>query len=687
MSPSEAAGLYGDLDTFRQEIRVLQLLPSAEITAPISCHLAVISLRDIPLQKYITLSYAWGDSTQTKAITVDGVSCQVTTNLEAALRNIRDIQAEMVIWADAICINQNSLKERSHQVTFMNHIFSKAERSITWLGEESDDSNLALLLIEQWTQWANPRWILPFPSMDGADVRTVSTYVPLAYADSAFSALINLGRRAYWSRLWCLQELILPQEVEVMCGRYRIRLKRLGAVLKAWEYAIPRRVNLRRKMYEVDEGFVDLLCTPMVRMLTVVGVHSESCLKYATKREHDAQIDSFRVMSSSRHLRATDPRDKIFGVLNLLAPSIRQFINVDYEAPEEAAYWGIGKALLSHEKNLMILDQSAREDDNTDSMVLPSWLPRWTMTNESCFLRDSLVTRSMIIAQDHFEFDPGYRYIHTSSDIDLLEEYRLADLWTEMSERTAVLQSFFFRYPTSMGVPFDQVARVDDGTGTLLLRGCHIDTVVEMYRDIYPDMTEAGRKTLFEKFVCGRDARGVPLLQALFGALALDRPKIIVKGAPMDPDLELDIFRSVQFLRYLARSSINLDSSLSEQNLTELVVFLAKAFFSPHIPDSEVVAVLSEVMNDERFMIGNQADILLTSGLVPFRTANGMIGVGQRSVCPGDVIVRLAASPLPSIFHAVEGHYIVRGECFIHGVDVSIPRQREIDAMAELEVR
>jgi len=64
----------------------------------------------------------------------------VTVNLEAALRQLKDKHITR-IWVDAVCINQDDRQERSIQVRNMKQIYSKAERVIAWLGEESENSS------------------------------------------------------------------------------------------------------------------------------------------------------------------------------------------------------------------------------------------------------------------------------------------------------------------------------------------------------------------------------------------------------------------------------------------------------------------------------------------------------------------------------------------------------------------
>jgi hypothetical protein len=77
--------MYQDLDTERREIRLLELLPSANDT--VSCRLSQVSLNDEPV--FTALSYVWGDPTITESITVNGQPFAITINLVAALRSVQ----------------------------------------------------------------------------------------------------------------------------------------------------------------------------------------------------------------------------------------------------------------------------------------------------------------------------------------------------------------------------------------------------------------------------------------------------------------------------------------------------------------------------------------------------------------------------------------------------------------------
>lgn len=60
----------------------------------------------------------------------------VTESLHVALRYVRRKKERLVLWADAICINQDDNQEKNHQVALMSKIYSYAEETLIWLGKD-----------------------------------------------------------------------------------------------------------------------------------------------------------------------------------------------------------------------------------------------------------------------------------------------------------------------------------------------------------------------------------------------------------------------------------------------------------------------------------------------------------------------------------------------------------------------
>ncbi|KAK4549632.1 hypothetical protein LTR36_004933 [Oleoguttula mirabilis] len=111
------------LSPARASIRLLHIRPGA-FDDQIICGLTRTVL--IASDPYEALSYTWGDATQQTHVTVNGIRATVTTNLDQALRGLRYVDKDRIIWVDALCINQHDLAERGAQVREMGTIYRSA---------------------------------------------------------------------------------------------------------------------------------------------------------------------------------------------------------------------------------------------------------------------------------------------------------------------------------------------------------------------------------------------------------------------------------------------------------------------------------------------------------------------------------------------------------------------------------
>ncbi|KAH9209984.1 heterokaryon incompatibility protein-domain-containing protein [Leptodontidium sp. 2 PMI_412] len=73
----------------------------------------------------------------------------VTDSLMLALQRPRSRSSSAIVWADAICINQQDIEERNLQVQAMASIYQKAAEVAIWLGPDAGNSNFALQLLRE----------------------------------------------------------------------------------------------------------------------------------------------------------------------------------------------------------------------------------------------------------------------------------------------------------------------------------------------------------------------------------------------------------------------------------------------------------------------------------------------------------------------------------------------------------
>ncbi|EHK48522.1 hypothetical protein TRIATDRAFT_185576, partial [Trichoderma atroviride IMI 206040] len=181
---------YRPLNPLAREIRLLSL------AKPLSPDGFCITLRHCRLDEappFMAISYYWGDPTPRCDVVCNGQAFKITGSLDCALKRIFMWRQDLVLWADGICINQKDISERASQVMLMGDIYSKAQATAAYLGE-----NLA--------------------NGDESDNSLETDQTPFALMhqlNAIWACLMHLCSQPWFSRSWVLQEVVLAKDVLV----------------------------------------------------------------------------------------------------------------------------------------------------------------------------------------------------------------------------------------------------------------------------------------------------------------------------------------------------------------------------------------------------------------------------------------------------------------------------------------
>jgi hypothetical protein len=132
---------------------------------------------------YRCLSYTWGEPCEGRDILLNGCTFRVRDNLFEFLDTARRLLPMEFLWIDAICIDQNNLAERGHQVERMGRIYDCATEVLIWLGIFKSLEHIANYLRRR---------------------RSVSKF-----AYSARKELLHVMKHPYWKRAWVSECLLL----------------------------------------------------------------------------------------------------------------------------------------------------------------------------------------------------------------------------------------------------------------------------------------------------------------------------------------------------------------------------------------------------------------------------------------------------------------------------------------------
>ncbi|KAF2813822.1 HET-domain-containing protein, partial [Mytilinidion resinicola] len=112
-------------------LRILELLPGRK-DDELAFRLVVADWNNRPI--YEAISYAWGSPAERVWTPHNGRYILVPQNLLDGLCQMCFPDQSRLIWADSICIDQNSEKEKAVQISNMRRIYTRATRVLVWLG-------------------------------------------------------------------------------------------------------------------------------------------------------------------------------------------------------------------------------------------------------------------------------------------------------------------------------------------------------------------------------------------------------------------------------------------------------------------------------------------------------------------------------------------------------------------------
>ena len=402
-------------------IRLIKFKPSEESDGcNITCSLIVADTSDPP--EYIALSYAWGDASNTVPISIDGKVFHVTQSLKGALELFSTTAA--LLWADALCINQQDILEKNQQVNMMATIYHKAGNVTVWLGPDEHNDAVAIIeciktLIEGCGRILNAGGQFGHVDEETGDLlwqlengQNYVSALPKAIVDpdeEEKARLERFFRLPWFSRTWTVQEVGLASHAAVVWGGLAIEWNPIGLTvmfLKRHCKALLVKLGLTTEIERVFHIYTTF--SPFVPMATF-----------------------FHVISNVRQLNATDPRDKVFALLShptahtisipritlnwegfrpalpmalTLLPSIRDqwavktlaegratwvtpssepselpptLLKADYSKTAEEIYRDLALDHIDRTKSLEILTAVQHDPESTINLFTPSWVPRW----------------------------------------------------------------------------------------------------------------------------------------------------------------------------------------------------------------------------------------------------------------------------------------------------------------------
>jgi hypothetical protein len=172
----------------------------------------------------------------------------VTENLEAALWNLTYSISPLILWADALCINQNDIDERNEKVRKMRSVYACALVVDVWI-DGDEDFCPAFTLVRDILQ------------CDGHKLSTLAIFRDPARANQ-FQSLRNFYEHLYRVRIWVVQEIAVAREVIVNCKGTNIGLSGLFALCKLFRGKFQMEIYRLRELNPKLDGTISLFYGP-----------------------------------------------------------------------------------------------------------------------------------------------------------------------------------------------------------------------------------------------------------------------------------------------------------------------------------------------------------------------------------------------------------------------------------------
>lgn len=338
-------------------IRLLRILP--ERKTMIKCDMIHVSIED-PLE-YVAISYAWGDAGDTRRIELNGYSIPVSVSLHGALQALRERDRSVLVWADALCIDQQNADERAQQVQLMPDIYSSAVSIALWLGPEQDGSSRAVLLLRE---------IAHNSLRPDSIARILASCVQNGEIDS----IVSLFERPYWRRLWVVQEVFNARDITVYCGHTKTPWDIFQHASNTFNR---HRADIDSQRPEMDKRrtVISLDQLSHTQVLIYQGPASLPDLRYTLDNREGALLD---ILRTCRRKLASDPRDKLFGILGVLPHEVRSEFRPNYSLSTKEVYTDIVDFLLKTTERLDVMCEAIHFPINTSAANLPSFVPDWS---------------------------------------------------------------------------------------------------------------------------------------------------------------------------------------------------------------------------------------------------------------------------------------------------------------------
>ena len=657
--------------------RLLRLIPNI-IGFKLQCLMMEVSLSNLTGYDYFAMSYTWGSPDDKTSIPCgsNGEVVMIPRNLYAALlclatepykgsltKTGEPIGYSIWIWADAICIDQSSLAERSQQVQLMRQIYQSAACVLVWLGPRVDTDQGLIELIDglhkrlsEATKGQDPH------SLDLFALKNAGLTPEAASED--WVRLGNFYQEAWFTRKWVIQEVASAKRIGVMKGPLVIPSDPL------WQ--LPELLVATNLINVVKSAQLDKVRLGNVegewRLNGIRQAYVMSIQRLDLQRKNPANL--FELLCRFRDSLATEQKDHIFALVGISSDGAHPAYRPDYTKAVEDVYREVAWTTINQYSSLHMLSAAGLQDGIAN---LPSWTPDWTVSPQVLLYGLAFPTT--------FQASGMTKGVITHKEGDVAQTPHYRGVF-------AMLKALLMHHPCPTDVPTPGYACLSPNNSILTVLGKIVAVVnklgtAQTLKEILPqldrpsfvpDWVTSGWTTeqlqrLYSQRKFGDD------LHAEAEALAQQQstyPSYITGGSMHDAFWRTLIYNTTP-------TGERVPDSYAKNYLSwrALVGMLSQ-------PENHFHSTMAEhsvpgMVYDELFGIA-------MPGRRFFTAREGYIGLAPSRTRAGDVVCVVKGANVPFILRPRgENRYVLVGECYCHGImhgEVMLRKDLEIQEIS-----
>jgi hypothetical protein len=583
---------------------------------------------------------------------------RVTKNLFEALQcfRSRSVGDKLLLWADAVCIDQSNLVERADQVRIMGEIYQKASSVWIWTGKSDENSREAFRIIREVWEISQKFKGNVFSMEELAEGGLPNVEM------SSWNRIERFVWRVWFTRVWVIQEICMAKT--------------------AYFVSSPTDFIESRVFFTT----LDFICASVIQAATGMQFGSTPFLaRLNMAMWYDRPRDLLNLLMDTRSYRATDKRDKIFAILNLCNTGESDLISPDYTKSAAETYTLFTKNYISRFETLDILS-AVCDPIWRGRRRVPSWVPDWnTSPRTTEFLRRSAHTRidvgatglSHSPANAEFSADGRTLSVHGIVLDSISHCYRpwLFYGLGETSKQLATLKTLGF-----LGeITTKWMSDGEDGSGGTIMRmGMRLQlwetglrrTERRAKSDVYPPTGESWI-TAFLKTITG----------SVLGTKTADVVDLIPEQTESSPhnnravDASHDSKAVVSGTSDIKNASGTSEPAIDAENLESFY----ESFCMASLLKARTRPLTSADL--ERSSMFSRAFHRTVWGRNFVVTKKHHLCITPYSSRPGDTIVLLKGGKTPYVIRKKLGKWLFVGECYVYGINDE--RWKEADVGTE----